>query len=103
MSQLPSGVSRPKEDHLPGGASRGAALLLSRIPPVFSVVAPGPPARISQACHVRANSARGAALRDLVLLQPRRATSRLSMCSPRREWTVCGASASDGLLGKETT
>jgi plastocyanin len=47
------------KDHLAGGASRLAALLLSQIRPVFSVVAP---------CHP------GAALRDLVLVQRGRAT-----------------------------
>ena len=47
------------KDHLAGGASRLAALLLPQILPVFSVVAP---------CHP------GAALRDLVLVQRGRAT-----------------------------
>jgi hypothetical protein len=47
------------KDHLAGGASRLAALLLPQILPVFSVVAP---------CHP------GAALRDLVLVQRARAT-----------------------------
>jgi len=42
------------KNHLAGGASRLAALLLRQILPVFSVVAP---------CHP------GAALRDLVLVQ----------------------------------
>src|SRR5438093_13731872 len=48
------------KDHLAGGASRLAALLLPQILQVFSVVAP---------CHP------GAALRDLVLVQRGRATS----------------------------
>src|SRR5918995_68965 len=55
-----SGVSPLIKDHLAGGASRLAALLLPQILPVFSVVAP---------CHP------GAALRDLVLVQRRHATS----------------------------
>ena len=61
-SELPRGTGGPSpliEDHLPGGASRLAALLLPQIP-VFSVFAPGHP---------------GAALRNLVLVQPRRTTS----------------------------
>src|SRR5438067_12880826 len=49
-----SGPSTLIKDHLAGGASRLAALLLPQILPVFSVVAP---------CHP------GAALRDLVLVQ----------------------------------
>src|SRR5437867_7083486 len=55
-----SGPSTLIKDHLAGGASRLAALLLPQILPVFSVVAP---------CHP------GAALRDLVLVQRGRATS----------------------------
>ena len=55
------------EDHLAGGASRLAALLLPQILLVFSVVAPGHP---------------GAALRDLVLLQRGRATSLSRGASP---------------------
>ena len=54
-----SGLYRLIKDHLAGGASRLAALLLPQILPVFSVVAP---------CHP------GAALRDLVLVQPIQAT-----------------------------
>jgi len=53
------GLSTVIKDHLAGGASRLAALLLLQILPVFSVVAP---------CHP------GAALRDLVLVQRIRAT-----------------------------
>jgi hypothetical protein len=56
-----SGLYRLIKDHLAGGASRLAALLLPQILPVFSVVAP---------CHP------GAALRDLVLVQPIQATRR---------------------------
>src|ERR687898_54915 len=59
-SRRTSGVSPLIKDHLAGGASRLAALLLPQILPVFSVVAP---------CHP------GAALRDLVLVQRRHATS----------------------------
>jgi hypothetical protein len=55
----PSGLSSLIKDHLAGGASRLAALLLPQILPVFSVVAP---------CHP------GAALRDLVLVQRGQAT-----------------------------
>src|SRR5438067_9418918 len=55
-----SGPSTLIKDHLAGGASRLAALLLPQILPVFSVVAP---------CHP------GAALRDLVLVQRGPATS----------------------------
>src|SRR5438477_10518694 len=54
-----SGLSTLIKDHLAGGASRLAALLLPQILPVFSVVAP---------CHP------GAALRDLVLVQCGQAT-----------------------------
>src|SRR5512134_2191396 len=54
-----SGPSPLIKDHLAGGASRLAALLLPQILPVFSVVAP---------CHP------GAALRDLVFIQRGRAT-----------------------------
>jgi membrane fusion protein, heavy metal efflux system len=60
QQQRGSGASRLIEDYLAGGASRLAALLLPHIIPVCSVVAP---------CHP------GAALRDLVLVQPRPATS----------------------------
>src|SRR3954453_16637123 len=56
----PSGPSTLIKDHLAGGASRLAALLLPQILPVFSVVAP---------CHP------GAALWNLVLVQPIQATS----------------------------
>src|SRR5216117_296569 len=59
----PSGLSTLIEDHLAGGASRLAALLLPQILPVFSVVAP---------CHP------GAALRDLVLVQRGQATRVLA-------------------------
>jgi hypothetical protein len=55
QSRSTSGLYRLIKDHLAGGASRLAALLLPQILPVFSVVAP---------CHP------GAALRDLVLVQP---------------------------------
>ena len=58
-----SGLSTLIKDHLAGGASRLAALLLPQILPVFSVVAPCQP---------------GAALRDLVLVQRGQATSGLS-------------------------
>jgi type II secretory pathway pseudopilin PulG len=54
------GVSPLTRNSLAGGASRLAALLLPRIRPVFSVVAP---------CHP------GAALRDLLPIQPGRATN----------------------------
>ena len=57
--ESPSGPSTLIKDHLAGGASRLAVLLLLQILPVFSVVAP---------CHP------GAALRDLVLVQRGRAT-----------------------------
>src|SRR2546421_6182831 len=68
FSSMPGSVSYPSQtsgpsslikEHLAGGASRLAALLLPQILPVFSVVAP---------CHP------GAALRDLVLVQHGRAT-----------------------------
>src|SRR5436190_5179883 len=59
-SDATSGPSTLIKDHLAGGASRLAALLLSQILPVFSVVAP---------CQA------GAALRDLVLVHRGRATS----------------------------
>src|SRR5438128_7941502 len=62
-----SGPSTLIKDHLAGGASRLATLLLSQILPVFSVVAP---------CHP------GAALRDLVLVQRGRTTSRPTPRSP---------------------
>src|ERR687898_550927 len=65
----PSGVSPLIKDHLAGGASRLAALLLPQILPVFSVVAP---------CHP------GAALRDLVLVQRRHATSGTARCHAER-------------------
>src|SRR5262245_41359878 len=55
-----SDLSTLIKDHLAGGASRLAALLLRQILPVFSVVAP---------CHP------GAALRDLVLVHRGQATS----------------------------
>src|SRR6187401_1540405 len=58
---MPGGLSSLKKYRLPGGASRGAALLLPHIFPICSVVAPCPP---------------GAALRNPVLLQRRQATSR---------------------------
>ena len=59
-----SGPSTLIKDHLAGGASRLAALLLPHILPACSVVAP---------CHP------GAALRDLVLVQRGRATSQRGM------------------------
>src|SRR5690349_4928495 len=59
----PRGLSPLIKDHLAGGASRLAALLLPQILPVFSLVAPCQP---------------GAALRDLVLVQRRQATCRRS-------------------------
>src|SRR5205814_3024173 len=76
---MSSGPSTLIKDHLAGGASRLAALLLPQILPVFSVVAP---------CHP------GAALRDLVLDHRGRATSgvgdsRLRMGRP------CGDTVSD--------
>ena len=55
-----SGLSTLIKDHLAGGASRLAALLLPQILPVFLVVTPCQP---------------GAALRDLVLVQRGQATS----------------------------
>src|SRR6266511_1625610 len=55
-----SGLSSLIKDHVAGGASRLAALLLPQILPVSSVVAP---------CQT------GAALRDLVLAQRGQATS----------------------------
>ena len=58
---MASGLSTLKEDHLAGGASRLAALLIAHICPICSLFAPGQP---------------GAALRDLVLLQRGQATSR---------------------------
>src|SRR6266853_1954739 len=64
-----SGLSPLIKDHLAGGASRLAALLLPQILPVFSVVAP---------CHP------GAALRDLVLVQRGQATS-VAASRKRRE------------------
>jgi hypothetical protein len=83
----PGGVSPLIKDHLAGGASRLAALLLPQILPVFTppctfrtvgarrvVVAPfmpGPPRRVLCAAGWRP----GAALRDLVLVQRRHATS----------------------------
>src|SRR5438132_12778845 len=63
------GVSRLIKDHLAGGASRLAALLLPHIPPVCSVVAP---------CHP------GAALRDLVLVHRGPATRRNALADIRR-------------------
>jgi hypothetical protein len=56
-----SGLSSLIKDHLVGGASRLASLLLPQILPVFSVVAP---------------SQSGAALHDLVLVQRGQTTSR---------------------------
>lgn len=61
MKSGTSDLSRLNKDHLPGGAFRLAALLLLLICPIFSVVAPCQP---------------GAALRNLVLLQPRQTTRR---------------------------
>jgi hypothetical protein len=61
LTGITSGLSTLIKDHLAGGASRLAALLLPQILPVSSVVAP---------CHP------GAALRDLVLVQRGQATSR---------------------------
>src|SRR5207244_6853357 len=83
------GLSRLIKDHLPGGASRLAALLLPHILPVWpphraenarwgprrQVVAPirpGPPRRVLCAVGWRP----GAALRNLVLAQTRPATWR---------------------------
>ncbi len=63
-SSAVSGLSTLIKDHLAGGASRLAALLLAQILPVFSVVAP---------CHP------GAALRDLVLVQRGQATRRVCL------------------------
>ena len=54
-----SGLYRLIKDHLAGGASRLAALLLPQILPVFSVIAPCQP---------------GAALRDLAPVQRGQAT-----------------------------
>ena len=54
-----SGLSTLIKDHLAGGASRLAALLLPHMFPTCSVVAPCDP---------------GGALRDLVLVQRRQAT-----------------------------
>jgi hypothetical protein len=59
VAPVTSGLSTLIKDHLAGGASRLAALLLPQILPVFLVVAPCQP---------------GAALRDLVLVQRGRAT-----------------------------
>jgi hypothetical protein len=63
------GLSTLIKNHLAGGASRLAALLLPQILPVFSVVAP---------CHP------GAALRDLVLVQRGQATRGSLSESPRQ-------------------
>jgi hypothetical protein len=57
--------------HLSGGASRLAALLLPQICSIFSVVAP---------CHS------GAALRNLLLIQLKQATSCKTIESTRRAW-----------------
>src|SRR4029450_13123409 len=62
-----SGLSTLIKDHLAGGASRLAALLLSQILPVFSVVAPCQP---------------GAALRDLVLVPRGQTTSAAAAVRP---------------------
>jgi hypothetical protein len=72
-----SGLSSLIKNHVAGGASRLAALLLPRILPVLSVVAPGHP---------------GAALRDLVLVQRRQTTSRFGARgeSSRRRGPVRG-------------
>jgi len=84
----PSGVSTLIKDHLAGGASRLAALLLSHILPVLhptvhnthgggpalAVVAPYEPG--SPARQPRWGGRPGAALRDLVLVQRGHATSR---------------------------
>jgi hypothetical protein len=59
-----SGLPTLIEDHVAGGASRLAALLLAHRLPASSVVAP---------CHP------GAALRDLVLVQRRQATRRYAI------------------------
>src|SRR5688500_14767167 len=67
----PSGLSTLIRDHLAGGASRLAALLLPQILPVFSVVAP---------CHP------GAALRDLVPVQRGQTTSLWA----REPWVKSG-------------
>jgi glucose/arabinose dehydrogenase len=58
---MPRGLSTLIKDHLAGGASRLAALLLPHILPVCSIVAPCQP---------------GAALRDLVLVQRGQTTKR---------------------------
>ena len=60
LAAVSSGLYRLIKDHLAGGASRLAALLLPQILPVFSVVTPCQP---------------GAALRDLVLVQPIQTTN----------------------------
>src|SRR5262245_27794733 len=62
-----SGLSTLIKNHLAGGASRLAALLLSQILPVFSVVAP---------CQS------GAALRDLVLVPRGQTTSAAAAARP---------------------
>jgi len=64
-ARLEEGATRQAaRTNLAGAASRFAALLLPQILPVFSVVAPCDP---------------GAGLRDLVLVQPRQATSDWSI------------------------
>jgi len=63
-----SGRSTLIKDHLAGGASRLAALLLRQIFPTSSVVAP---------CHP------GAALRDLVLVQRGQATGAFFRAAAR--------------------
>ena len=86
---MTSGASRLIKDHLAGGASLLhpnaaaalgapglAALLLPQILPVFSVVAP---------CHP------GAPLRDLVLVQPRRATSKWIPAAITAILLACGS------------
>src|SRR5262249_33098210 len=65
-----SGLSSLIKDHLAGGASRLAALLLPQILPVSSVVAP---------CQA------GAALRDLILVQRGQAT-RVRRDTERGRW-----------------
>src|SRR6188768_3952965 len=69
LPRLASGLSPLKKDHLPGGASRLAALLIAYLCPISSLFAP---------CHP------GAALRNLVLLQRGQATRRVPGVPRRR-------------------
>src|SRR5438128_11626757 len=80
---FPSGASTLIKDHLAGGASRLAALLLPQILPVFSVVAPCEP---------------GAALRDLVLVQRGQAT-RYNPRTPLTPGTRLGPYVVQAALG----